>query len=160
MKCFNLRLNFSIDVFKTRSSFANKSLTWFEKESRRFEKYIIFLCSSWMSLTRSSFWSIVAYRIFVKTQWKCFIHINYRLIIIANLALYSNKYSRFINEIRLFRMIFYMYSLCNSRCKFIEMNLFFNLETLINKFVNIIFFKFEMMTLMLINQNMYNVFVW
>jgi hypothetical protein len=151
MKCFNLRLNFSIDAFKTRSFFANKSLTWFEEESSRFENYIISLCSSWMSLTRSSSWSIVACRIFVKTRWKCFIHMNCRLIILANLALYSNKYSRFINEIRLSRMIFFMYSLCSFKCKFIEMNLFFNLETLINEFVNIIFFKFEMMTSMLIN---------
>jgi hypothetical protein len=84
---------------------------------------------------------------------------NCRLIVLANLTLYSNKYSKFINEIRLFRMIFFMYSLCSFRCKFIEMNLFFNFETLINEFVNIIFFKFEMMTLLLINQNMYNVFV-
>ncbi len=160
MKCFNLWLNFSIDVFKIRSSFANKSLTWFEEESRRFEKYIISLCSSWMSLTRSSSWSIVAYRIFVKTWWKCFIHINCRLIVLANLALYSNKYSRFKDEIRLFRMTFFMYLLCSFRCKFIEINLFFNLKMLINEFVNIIFFKFEKITLMLINQNMYNVFVW
>jgi hypothetical protein len=57
-------------------------------------------------------------------------------------------------------MIFFMYSLCNFKCKFIEINLFFNLEMLINEFVNIIFFKFEKMTSMLINQNMYNVFVW
>jgi hypothetical protein len=106
MKCFNLRLNFSIDVFKTQSSFANKSLTWFEEENRRSEKYIIFLCNSWVSLTRSSSWSIVACRIFVKTRWKCFIHMNCRLIVLANLALYSNRYSRFINEIRLSRMIF------------------------------------------------------
>jgi hypothetical protein len=84
---------------------------------------------------------------------------NCRLIVLANLALYSNKYSRFRNEIRLSRMIFFMYSLCNFRCKFIEINLFFNLEMLINEFVNIIFFKFEKMTSMLINQNMYNVFV-
>ncbi len=160
MKCFNLRLNFSIDVLKIRSSFANKSLTWFERKNRRFEKYIIFLCSLWMSLTRSSFWSIVVYRIFVKTWWKCFIHMNYRLIVLANLTLYSNKYSRFRNEIRLFRMIFFMYSLCSFKCKFIEINLFFNLEMLINEFVNIIFFKFEEMISMLINQNMYNVFVW
>jgi hypothetical protein len=160
MKCFNLRLNFSIDVFKTRSSFANKSLTWFEKESRRFEKYIISLCNSWMSLTRTFSWSIVACRIFVKTWWKCFIYMNYRLIVLANLALYSNKYSRFRNEIRLSRIIFFMYSLCNFKCKFIEINLFFNLEMLINEFVNIIFFKFEEMTSMLINQNMYNVFIW
>jgi hypothetical protein len=68
-----------------------------------------------------------------------------------DLTLYSNKYSKFINEIRLSRMIFFMYSLFNFRCKFIEMNLFFNLEILINEFVNIIFFKFEMITLMLIN---------
>jgi hypothetical protein len=153
-------LNFSIDVLKIRSSFANKSLTWFERKNRRFEKYIIFLCSLWMSLTRSSFWSIVVYRIFVKTWWKCFIHMNYRLIVLANLTLYSNKYSRFRNEIRLFRMIFFMYSLCSFKCKFIEINLFFNLEMLINEFVNIIFFKFEEMISMLINQNMYNVFVW
>jgi hypothetical protein len=84
---------------------------------------------------------------------------NCRLIVFANLTLYSNKYSKFINEIRLFSMIFFMYSLCSFKCKFIEMNLFFNLETLINEFVNIIFFKFEVMTSMLINQNMYNVFV-
>jgi hypothetical protein len=84
---------------------------------------------------------------------------NYCLIVFANLMLYSNKYSRFINEIRLSRMIFFMYSLCSFKCKFIEINLFFNLETLINEFVNIIFFKFEVMTSMLINQNMYNVFI-
>jgi hypothetical protein len=160
MKCFNMRLNFLIDVFKTRSSFANKSLIWFEEKNRQSEKYIIFLCNSRVSLTRSSSWSIVAYRIFVKTRWKSFIHMNCRLIVLANLALYSNKYSKFINEIRLFRMIFFMYLLCNFKCRFIEMNLFFNLETLINEFVNIIFFKFEVMTSMLINQNMYNVFVW
>jgi hypothetical protein len=151
MKCFNLRLNFLIDVFKTRSSFENKSLTWFEKKNRRFEKYIIFLCSSWMSLTRSSFWSIVVCRIFVKTWWKCFIYMNCRLIVFANLALYSNKYSKFRNEIRLFRMIFFMYSLYNFKCKFIEINLFFNLEMLIHEFINIIFFKFEEMISMLIN---------
>jgi hypothetical protein len=124
-------------------------LIW--KKNQRFEEYIIFLCSSWMSLTRSSFWWIVACRIFVKTQWKCFIHMNCRLIVFANLALYSNKYSRFRNEIRLFRMIFFMYSLCNFKCKFIEINLFFNLKMLINEFVNIIFFKFEEITSMLIN---------
>jgi hypothetical protein len=132
MKCFNLRLNFSIDVLKIRSSFANRFLTWFEEESRQFEEYIIFLCSSWMSLTRSSSWSIVACQIFMKTWWKCFIHMNYRLIVLANLALYSNKYSKFRDEIRLFRMIFFMYSLCNFRWKFIDINLFFNFEMLIN----------------------------
>ncbi len=70
------------------------------------------------------------------------------------------KYSKFINEIHLFRMIFFMYLLCNFKCKFIKINSFFNLKTLINEFVNIIFFKFEVMTSMLINQNMYNVFIW
>jgi hypothetical protein len=84
---------------------------------------------------------------------------NCRLIVFANLTLYSNKYSRFRNEIRLSRMTFFMYSLYSFKCKFIEINLFFNLEMLINEFVNIIFFKFEKMTSMLINQNMYNVFV-
>jgi hypothetical protein len=69
----------------------------------------------------------------------------------SDLTLYLNKYSRFKNEIRLFRMIFFMYLLCNFKCKFIEINLFFNLEMLINEFINIIFFKFEKMTSMLIN---------
>jgi hypothetical protein len=76
---------------------------------------------------------------------------NCRLIVLANLALYSNKYSRFRNEIRLSRMIFFIYSLCSFKCKFIEINLFLNFEMLINEFVNIIFFKFEEMTSMLIN---------
>ncbi len=151
MKCFNLRLNFSINAFKIQSSFANKYLTRFERKNRRFEKYIISLCSSWVNLTKSSSWSIVACRIFVKTWWKCFIYINFRLIVFANLTWYSNKYLKFKDEIHLFRMIFFMYLLCNFKCKFIEINLFFNFETLINEFVNIIFFKFEMMTLMLIN---------
>jgi hypothetical protein len=151
MKCFNLRLNFSIDVLKIRLSFANRFFIWFEEESRRSEEYIIFLCSSWVNLTRSSSWSIVVYWVFVKTWWKCFIHMNCRLIVFANLTLYLNKYSRFRNKIRLSRMIFFMYSLCNFKCKFIEINLFFNFEMLINEFINIIFFKFEKMISILIN---------
>ncbi len=102
-----------------------------------------------MSLTKSSFWLTIACSIFVKTWWKCFIYINCRLIVLVNLALYSNKYSKLRNEICLFWMIFFMYSLCSFRCKFIEINLFFNFEMLINEFVNIIFFKFEKMTSML-----------
>ncbi len=69
--------------------------------------------------------SITKCLILTRTLWKRFIQINCLLIAIANLALYSNKYFKFMNEIRLFFIIFLTYSFKNFKCRSTRKNLFF-----------------------------------
>ncbi len=60
--------------------------------------------------------------ILTRTSWKRFIQISCFRTAVANLALYSNKYSKFMNEIRLSFITFLTYSFRSFKCKSTKKN--------------------------------------
>jgi hypothetical protein len=144
-------LNLSTKTFKVLSSKTNKFFAWFVEEIRFVSRYIISLRNLIVNFMMSLNSFIIECLMLIQTLWKRFIQINCCLIEFANLALYSNKYSRFMNEIRLSFMIFLTYSFKSFKCKSTRKNLFFFLWMFINELTRIAFFKSLMHAFVFVN---------